>query len=527
MSLNGMTNAEKIWNFLISKGLNACGAAGLMGNLYAESGLIPTNLQNTYERSLGMTDAEYTAAVDAGTYTNFAHDSAGYGLAQWTYWSRKEALLKHVKAAKASVGDLEAQLGFLWKELSEGYTSVLTTLKNAASVRQASDAVLTKFERPADQSEAAKKKRASFGQTYFEQYAGAAQAPTQAGAKAGKLRTSAVIAVAVGEIGYIEKKSSSQLDDKTANSGTANYTKYARDFDQKFPAWYNGKKNGFAWCDMFVDWCFLTAFGYENALKLLCQPERSAGAGCTYSLGYYKAKGQLHTSGPKPGDQIFFGKSTSDVDHTGIVEKVDGSKVYTIEGNTSDRVARRSYALTDRSIVGYGRPAYDGESGSSTGGSAGGTSTTPSRPAGSLKVGDIVDFTGTKHFASANATTGPACKPGKAKVTQLYQSGKHPVHLIAEAGGRSTVYGWVDVDDIAGAGGEAWTPKVGDIVTFTGCTHFANANAASGPACKPGKAKITQIYQPGKAKHPYHLVAVSGSGSTVYGWVDEGTFTRA
>ena len=170
---------------------------------------------------------------------------------------------------------------------------------------------------------------------------------------------SKVLAVAAGEIGYKEKKSNAQLDDKTANAGSGNYTKYARDFDQKYPKWYNGKKNGYAWCDMFVDWCFLTAYGYENALRLLCQPERSAGAGCTYSLRYYKNKGQFHTSGPKPGDQIFLGTSQSNSTHTGIVEKVTAQKVFTIEGNTSDQVARRNYALTNSRILGYGRPAYD------------------------------------------------------------------------------------------------------------------------------------------------------------------------
>ena len=170
---------------------------------------------------------------------------------------------------------------------------------------------------------------------------------------------SKVLAVAVAEIGYKEKASNSQLDDKTANAGSANYTKYARDFDKKYPNWYNGKKNGFAWCDMFVDWCFLTAYGYENALRLLCQPERSTGAGCTYSLRFYKKKEQFHISGPKPGDQIFFGTSLDNATHTGIVEKVTASKVHTIEGNTSNQVARRSYALTNSRILGYGRPAYD------------------------------------------------------------------------------------------------------------------------------------------------------------------------
>jgi hypothetical protein len=86
---------KKMWDYFKSKGLNDYGVAGLMGNLQAESGLRPTNLQNTYEKSLGMTDAEYTAAVDAGTYTNFVNDKAGYGLAQWTYWSLKQEMLNY------------------------------------------------------------------------------------------------------------------------------------------------------------------------------------------------------------------------------------------------------------------------------------------------------------------------------------------------------------------------------------------------------------------------------------------------
>lgn len=146
--LNGRNNEEKIWNYLKGAGLNDCGAAGLMGNLYAESGLRPDNLQNTYEKKLGMTDASYTAAVDGGTYTGFVRDCAGYGLAQWTYWSRKQGLFNFAKAAGRSIGDLEMQLDFLMKELREGYKAVLTMLKTAGSVRQASDAVLLQFERP-------------------------------------------------------------------------------------------------------------------------------------------------------------------------------------------------------------------------------------------------------------------------------------------------------------------------------------------------------------------------------------------
>lgn len=119
---------------------------------------------------LGKTDAEYTAAVDNGSYGNFVKDSAGYGLAQWTYWSRKQALLNHAKQAGVSIADLNMQLGFLWEEL-QGYTAVMDALKKAGSVRAASDAVLTGYEKPADQSETVKKKRAEYGEGYYKKYA--------------------------------------------------------------------------------------------------------------------------------------------------------------------------------------------------------------------------------------------------------------------------------------------------------------------------------------------------------------------
>lgn len=166
------SNEQRIWNYLKSKGLNDYGVAGLMGNLYAESGLNPKNLQQTYERSLGYTDASYTTAVDNGSYKNFVRDSAGYGLAQWTFWSRKEALLAFAKAAGASIGDLDMQLNFLWKELSGGYRSVLSVLMSAQSVLEASNSVLLNFERPANQSESVQAKRASYGQIYYDKYAG-------------------------------------------------------------------------------------------------------------------------------------------------------------------------------------------------------------------------------------------------------------------------------------------------------------------------------------------------------------------
>lgn len=169
-------NEKTIWDFLKSKGLNNFAVAGIMGNLYAESALKPTNLQNSYEKKLGYTDDTYTAAVDNGTYGNFVRDSAGYGLVQWTYWSRKQGLLDYAKSVQKSIGDLTMQLEYLWKEL-QGYTKVMTTLKGAKSILEASNAILTGYEKPADQGTAVQNKRAGYGKTYYAKYAGKTQEP--------------------------------------------------------------------------------------------------------------------------------------------------------------------------------------------------------------------------------------------------------------------------------------------------------------------------------------------------------------
>lgn len=169
---------------------------------------------------------------------------------------------------------------------------------------------------------------------------------------------------ALAEIGYLEKASSKYLDSKTANAGSKNYTKYARDLDA-VTGFYNGKKQGAAWCDVFVDWCFVKTFGADEAKRLLCQPDKSLGAGCGYSLKYYKSKGRFYTK-PAVGDQIFF-KSGTGIAHTGIVYDADNTHVYTVEGNTSPAsgmianggcVSAKKYKLSYSKIAGYGRPEY-------------------------------------------------------------------------------------------------------------------------------------------------------------------------
>lgn len=162
---------KDIWDFVFSKIGNAYGTAGLMGNLYAESGLKAANLQNSFNKKLNLSDEEYTTLVDSNSYPDFITDKAGYGLAQWTYHTRKQKLLNYARQKGTSIGDLEMQLEFLIMEL-KGYKAVYQTLCKAASVEEAAIAVLTGFEKPADQGTAVRKKRTEYGQMFYEKYAG-------------------------------------------------------------------------------------------------------------------------------------------------------------------------------------------------------------------------------------------------------------------------------------------------------------------------------------------------------------------
>ena len=173
INLTGNTNAEKIWNFLISKGYTKAGAAGVMGNLYAESGLNPKNIQNSYESKYGDDDA-YTKAVDNKSRGKeaFAKDSAGYGLAQWTYHTRKRGLYEATVDQGKSIADLGGQLTYLDAELQK-YTDLYKALKSTTSVNTASDRVLKEFERPAVLNVDA---RRGYSNTMYNQYAGSGRA---------------------------------------------------------------------------------------------------------------------------------------------------------------------------------------------------------------------------------------------------------------------------------------------------------------------------------------------------------------
>ena len=165
-----MNSEEIIWTYLRNEGLTEYATAGVMGNLYAESGLQSNILQINYQSSLGMSSEQYTAAVDNGSYNNFVSDAAGYGLAQWTFWSRKQDLLTKAKGMNVSIGDLIMQLEFLCYELQE--YGLWNKLNACQSVQDASNIILFEYEKPRDMGVSVQNARANWGQGYYNKYAG-------------------------------------------------------------------------------------------------------------------------------------------------------------------------------------------------------------------------------------------------------------------------------------------------------------------------------------------------------------------
>ena len=161
--------ALRIRDFLLKQGLTVEGTYGLMANLYTESGFRSNNAQNSYMTKMGITDEIYTARVDSCEYKDFVIDKVGYGLAQWTSSGRKQALYNYSKSNNVSISNETMQLDFLMKELSTSYKPTLNVLKTSHSIRDCAKYVMTKFERPADQSENAQNKRADYGEQLYKE----------------------------------------------------------------------------------------------------------------------------------------------------------------------------------------------------------------------------------------------------------------------------------------------------------------------------------------------------------------------
>ena len=398
MSITTNSTREKIWDALISAGTTIAGAAGIMGNLQAESvGCLPSRVQalliQRYKEEgfhswpYGLYDEKtsqlYTKQVDNGTiskaeflsprqYTGKSHQY-GYGLAQWTTKARKERLWSFTKEKGKSIADAEGQIECLVYELKNVFPSVWNVVSTTSSVETASDIVLTKFEAPANANNL-KTTRRGYSKEYYELYknrkkgAEKKQEEETKDNMGRKITVKEILERASAYVGYEQKKSNKNLESFHANKGAANF--------QKFQP-LAGAGNGDEWCQYFVDGIFVETSGsIKNAQKLLyMDTAKSYMTGYTPQGKEYFVKAKRWYTTPQPGDVIYFYSSGKGrVGHTGLVEKVDTKNkvVYTIEGNTrvdtyaenGGCVARHSYSYksiggTNR-VNGFGRPNYEG-----------------------------------------------------------------------------------------------------------------------------------------------------------------------
>lgn len=165
-------STQSIYRQLTSAGLSKAGACGMMGNMNAESAMRANNAQDGMTK---LSDAEYTAGVDNGTYTNFVRDAVGYGLCQWTYWTRKQELYNFAKAKGVSIGNEAMQVEFALQELKNNYPTLWKFLCTTDNVHDAAARICTEYERPAVNNINV---RASCALRYFEEMSEEAQPQT-------------------------------------------------------------------------------------------------------------------------------------------------------------------------------------------------------------------------------------------------------------------------------------------------------------------------------------------------------------
>ena len=533
-----MSNREQVTDYIISEckkvKFTPEGIAALLAQLEKESQFQVNNVEN----AKGWSDEAYTQAVKNGTYTNFANDRIGYGLFQVTEPSRKQSFLDFTSLRKSSIDDLENQTAFMLWELYKKFPTIWAQLCTSHDLEGLVHVLLYQWENP---QEKVKNMQERLG--YARQWLAKLNASSHQSQTSSQINPSVqpatkeaavqrVLEIARSEIDYREKGSNTGLDDKNANAGSGNYTKYARDLDA-IPNFYNGKKQGYAYCDVFNDWLFVKAFGADTAMKMLCQPQNSAGAGCAYSKQYYQAAGRF-TKTPEPGAQIFFWDNAGQINHTGIVESVNGGQVTTIEGNTSDRVARRVYSISDGTIAGYGIPVWELAI-AQMATQAVQTTTSPVNVNIDmnivnnmyLRLGDKNDQVAMmqQRLKDLGYDIGPDGVDGEFGDDTLAALKQFQLdHKLMECGyfGPATYQAMKpDTTSQPVQIPTVQTPKefkIGDFVNFVGVRQYTNPYNDNGRDAKPGKARIVTIRK--DAKHPYYLSHATNGGSDVLGWVD-------
>lgn len=340
---------EKIYRSLNAIGICDNGISGILGNLYAESGLVPNNAQNVYMTKYGITDSEYTQKVDSGvwktpdTAKDFIHDGIGYGIAQWTYYTRKQKLLNKAKEYKASIADIDVQLDVLVQEI-KARKVLYAFLKDAGhSISDCAKQFMLDFEKPADQSISAQNRRVQYAIEFHVWI------------------TSYKIGEDIMSKEYYRMTMVAQMRSWLgAVAGDATHKEIVSIYNSRLPhpRGYT-LKIGDAWCAATVS-AAAHKIGYDDILPFECS--------CGKLIEQAKAKNIWQENDafvPQPGDLILYdwddsgvGDDTVGHDHVGCVEAVNGNVITVIEGNYKKQCQRRNISVNGRYIRGFITPKY-------------------------------------------------------------------------------------------------------------------------------------------------------------------------
>lgn len=416
----GRGSAEQVWWYAKTQmGLTDAGAAGLLGNMYHESGVDPKKvelllLNKLEEDGISYDDDSYTNAVDSGEIDRetFIHPRGGstqygYGLVQWTSPGIKGELYDNAKNKNVSISDIGNQCDTLNQQLNSSYAEVLDVLKSTNSVHDASEKFLKGYERPADQSDAVVTKRANKSQEYFDQLQGTEGEPitgvtgasSSGSSSSAQSASDSVISILSSIISNSKAGqalqlflggSSSSTSDTSGSTTTSTVggpmaqrvvqvaeqevgTKEKSPNYVKYNDWYWGDGVGgdsYPWCAAFVSWVMNQAGVPQEIFK------KDA-----YTVTSYQdtvSKGQkVDNASAVPGDVAYFTKTgdSSGIYHIGIVKSNNGGTIHTIEGNSSDMVKENEWNTNSSKLL-IARPPYTG--GSPTSGTLDGSTSSSS-----------------------------------------------------------------------------------------------------------------------------------------------------
>ena len=423
-----LVDDQWLWQNLLDDGLTEAGAAGVIGNLYAESNLLSENLQDSYESILGYNDRGYVFDVDNGYYYNFATDGAGFGLPQFTFEPRKQGFLDTVRYYGESIESKEMQYDYIMRELREDFPGVLNVLTSTDDVYEAASFFMRYYENPEDQSYSAIQKRTDFSYYYYNKY----------------------VNTYTPSVSYVPNTQSSMIGEQVMFTGTNHH----------ISAWDDS--NG-SYCGSglvrITDVCLgapysLHAISEDNSSDCWgwispseISYDTSSAVSAPVSEPVYAEP--VNNSVPQTttiniGDRMMFNGSTH---HISAFDSTGGS--YCTSGEVE---------ITDIYYDGTYQYHAVGKNGCSCWGWVSvndlspidGGSTVTYEPAPvvqqsrNIQIGSTVYFNGGGHYSWSDADSPAGFPPaGTAKVTDIVEGSAHPYHII-HSDGESWVYGYCD-----------------------------------------------------------------------------------